>query len=98
MIWPSKVQVLRIQYPKYLKQTTHQLIALLTAKKYFAKIYRHYYPRAVYIPSISITTKFTNNCNTHIDKYIKKQKKSNNEIWLVVSEKQFSLKIILKMW
>ena len=40
--------------PETLKNPTHQLDALLTAQKYFAKDHRHCHPRVLCISTISI--------------------------------------------
>ena len=55
VIWPSKVQVLDTM-PETLKTTTHQLEALLTAQKYFAKDHRHCHPTVVCIATLRNVT------------------------------------------
>ena len=48
-----------------------------------------------------VTTWETNNCGTHIDQYLKKERRSDNENWSVnriLHEKHFSREIMHKMW
>ena len=48
-----------------------------------------------------VTTWETNSCGTHIDQYLKKERRSDNENWSVnriLHEKHFSWEIMHKMW
>ena len=56
---------------------------------------------SIFFKFYDVTTWLTNNYNTHIDEYLKKQRQSNNEIWSVnitYHKKHFSWKIIHEMW